>query len=349
MRILFLLWAVILILANSVVSVTACSHFAVSFGDTVFAAHNKDYPDVQPYSDWGYYYWCYPPSEEKHGRLMFGIADRVAASWAYPRSGVNDQGLFVDVSNTPNFNLWLHDDKPDFPGNRGDLRVAILENCSTVLEAIDFIACYDYPWNVIYLEPSQPVVQWNFQFLIADKHGDAVLIEAGNDGELNFTRKNGKYLHGTNFNTGDPWARYEEGYCGYPCERYEKAQEMLDTINSEKDLTLEYVHTVLKAICQQPTVGYSTIYNLSNGSLYLYRKGDFRERVVLYLEEELAKGEYNCTIDGLFESMTTASSIKAKHKTTSSVKTSTDAATSMGMLSFFLLLLLKVFLKKRRN
>ena len=58
----------------------------------------------------------------------------------------------------------------------------------------------------------------------ADRSGDAVVISAGQDGEIVLTRKDPGYgfLVSTNFNVANP-----SNAIDYPCWRYDKAHELL--------------------------------------------------------------------------------------------------------------------------
>lgn len=71
-----------------------------------------------------------------------------------------------------------------------------------------------------------------FQVHLADATGDAVVISAGKDGELAFTRKQkgDKYLISTNFNVANP-----ENCYNYPCWRYDIGAEMMDEIDDVDD------------------------------------------------------------------------------------------------------------------
>ena len=77
----------------------------------------------------------------------------------------------------------------------------------------------------------------SYQVFLADSTGDAIVISAGKDGEMAFTRrKPGEgYLVSTNFNRANP-----ENAWSYPCKRYDKAVEMLAKFHKENDLTGDY-------------------------------------------------------------------------------------------------------------
>jgi len=84
--------------------------------------------------------------------------------------------------------------------------------CSTVKEVIDWIN----------MHRRFPYMHDKLHF--ADKTGDAVIVSAGKDGEMVFTRKkNGDgFLVSSNFNVANPANGFD-----YPCWRYDKASQLL--------------------------------------------------------------------------------------------------------------------------
>lgn len=104
----------------------------------------------------------------------------------------------------------------------------------------------------------------------ADASGDAVIISAGADGELVFTRKSpgDSYLVSTNFNVANP----ENGY-GQD-SRYSTANRLLNKLVSrEGELTAQDAAGVLDAVHVGGGTSWtieSLVADLPNGIVYLY-------------------------------------------------------------------------------
>jgi len=133
-----------------------------------------------------------------------------------------------------------------------------------------------------------------YQINFADAKGDAVVISVDKNGELAFTRKKktDKYFVSTNFNKENP-----ENAFDYPCRRYNIATTMLERLNKENDLSVDYFKSILDSTHVEGSFNntlYSNIFDLSNGVIYLYHWHQFNEIVVLKVNEELAKGKIIC-------------------------------------------------------
>lgn len=172
---------------------------------------------------------------------------------------------------------------------RGNPGFIFLRECSTVEEVIAMAQTFDWGTSLPY------------QLHLADATGDAVVISAGSDGELAFTRKEmgDGYLVSTNFNL----AYYEKTERTGLCRRYDTAIGMLDKIENEDDLTMEYCTSILDAIhAEGPSVNtlYSNIFDLKEGIIYLYYWHQFDDVVTLRVQEELAKNPSPTRIIDLF-------------------------------------------------
>jgi hypothetical protein len=248
---------------------SSCTIFTVTAGDTVFFGNNEDY--ALP----GTYVWLMPsqvlqlPSEtiSLHGVIFFGFDDNNQPVDGYPQGGMNDQGLCCDGNGLP--------EAPLNPYPEREMPYAypfyqILWECSTVNDTIAWFKSH-------YLGSSLPG-----QFHFADATGDAVVISAGADGELAFTRMGTMtYLVSTNFNL----ANFGNGH--YPCTRYQTACSMLDEVESESNLTIDVCRDVLEAVHQEGITAYSNIFDLVKRDIYIYQKHDFSQVTKLNLAEEL--------------------------------------------------------------
>lgn len=252
----------------------SCTIFAASYGDAVMFGNNEDW--MLPTT----FYWVRLPGEDSHGGLYLGhrsakdIRSRGLDDIS-PQGGVNEKGLAFDYAALPEASLTPH---PELP-KKGDIMMRIQESCATVEEAIVMAKKHD--WG--------KALRW--QVLLADATGDAVVISAGKDGNLAFTRKppgNG-YLLTTNFNRANLENTFEDSF---PCWRYDKAVELLEKIKSEKDLTVSHFKSILDAVHIESAIGnteYSNVIDLKNGLIYLNHWHQYEETAIINVAEEIAK------------------------------------------------------------
>jgi serine/threonine-protein kinase len=256
----------------------SCTIFAASRGNTVLYGNNEDYNNPNTY------YWVRPPAEGTYGGVYLGF-DNFS-----PQGGINEKGLAFDYNALPEATLSPHPELPD----RGAIMRRIQQTCATVEEAITVARSYNWGDSI----------RW--QVLLADATGDAVVISAGPNGELAFTRKpqGDGYLVSTNFNRANPDNAFDGSY---PCWRYDKATEMLERIEAEADLTVDYFRSILDAVHIEGAVGntlYSNVFDLRQGLIYLYHWHQFDEVAVLNVAEELARAPSPTRIRDLFSKET---------------------------------------------
>jgi hypothetical protein len=249
----------------------SCTIFTASHSDTVLFGNNEDW--INPNT----YYWVAPPKGGDYGIVFLGFDN------FWPQGGINEKGLAFDVNALPKAALNPHPERPRIKNPFYEF----LKKCSTVKEVIDRVNSYSWESS------------WRAQVHVADRTGDAVVISAGPDGEIAFTRKqkgNG-YLISTNFNRANP----KNGR--YPCWRYDTAVAMLEKIRNEDDLTVDYLRSLLDAVHQEGPSGntvYSNIFDLKNGIIYLYHRHQFYEVAKLEVENELLKAPSPTRIRALF-------------------------------------------------
>ena len=248
---------------------SSCTIFTAAIGDTVLYGNNEDYPLS------GTFIWLMPAQEVQlpsetitiYGSIFFGFDGNDNAVDGYPQGGMNDQGLCCDGNGLPEAPLNPHPER-DTPYTYPFYQ--ILWECGTVNDTIAWFESH-------YLGTSLPG-----QFHFADATGDAVVVSAGSDGELAYTRiGNESYLVSTNFNLANP----SNG--NYPCNRYITACSLLDEISSENMLTIETCRTILEAVHQESITAYSNIFNLLTHKIYIYQNHDFSAVAEFNLDEEL--------------------------------------------------------------
>ena len=259
----------------------SCTIFTASYGDTVLFGNNEDW--INPNT----YYWVVPPKGGDYGVVYFGFDN------FWPQGGINEKGLAYDVNALPKAALNPH---PELPKVKNPF-YEFLRKCSTVEEVIDRVKSHSWESS------------WRAQLHVADGTGDAVIISAGPDGEIAFTRKqkgNG-YLVSTNFNRANP----KNGR--YPCWRYDTAVTMLEKIQDEDDLTADSFRSILDSVHQEgPSANtvYSNAFDLKHGIIYLYHWHQFDEVVKLNVAEEINKAPSPTRIRDLFSQKTVDQALK---------------------------------------
>jgi hypothetical protein len=127
------------------------------------------------------------------------------------------------------------------------------------------------------------------QMHFADTTGDAVIISAGTDGEMVFTRKasGDAFLVSTNFNVANP----SNGY-GYPCWRYDRAGERLgQLLAGDAPVTSRDITGVMDAVHVSSGSGWTIetmVADMVNGVVYVYFFYQYDRPLVLNVREELA-------------------------------------------------------------
>jgi hypothetical protein len=243
---------------------SGCTVFTISKGDQVFFGGNDDY--VNPDS----YYWVDPGDDERYGVIWIGTPDNV-------QQGVNEKGLAYDANGLPRVDVNPHPERKPIPRDYDQVHVQLLRECATVQEVIDWVNTHQ--WHTYMHDQMQ----------FADASGDAVIISAGPDGEMVFTRKQhgDGYLVSTNFNIANPSSGY-----GYPCWRYDTASEQLDELaNQEGEITVQDVAAVLDAVHVEDGASWtieSMVADLPNGIVYLYYFHQYDQPIVLKVADELA-------------------------------------------------------------
>jgi len=255
---------------------SGCTVFTVASDGCVLFGGNDDY--INPDS----YYWVDPGRAGQYGVIWAGRPDNV-------QQGVNEKGLAYDANSVPRTEVNPHGERLAVPGDYTVYPVRIMHECATVSEVV--------AWANVHRWHSYMHDQMHF----ADKTGDAVIISAGPGGELAFTRKpaGDGFLVSTNFNVANPANNY-----GYPCPRYQTAQQMLGALVSRAgDLAVPDAAQVLDAVHESSVMSWtieSMVADLPKGKVYLYYFHQFDRPVVLDVAAELAHPRASGPLSGLF-------------------------------------------------
>jgi choloylglycine hydrolase len=277
---------VFVLIANS--PTLACTVFFASDGRVALAGSNEDWADPNTQV------WFVPATKDNYGIVYFGFGNgeyppggvprhklkipeegitRINPKdlYGFPQGGMNEKGLFFDGASTEVIKPGPARGKKEYDGRLEDL---ILRNCATVGEVLKLLETYAF--NLV-----------QGQWMFADKTGDSVIIEAG---EV-IVRKRGAYQVMTNFLQ----SRIEPA--NVACPRYKLVSRSLAERN---DLSVDRVRSLLKATAQKYTI-YSTIFDLTNGDVYIHHHGDFDRTVKINLNQELKQGKRVLKIASLFK------------------------------------------------
>lgn len=255
---------------------SGCTVFTLSGGGRTFFGGNDDY--INPDS----YYWVDPGDDRNYGAIWIGQPDNV-------QQGVNEQGLAYDANGLPRVDVHPHAERIPVPGSYNSYPIHILHECATIEEVIAWVQTHR--WHSFMHD----------QMHFADAAGDAVIISAGKDGEVVFTRKppGDGFLVSTNFNVANP-----ANSNSYPCWRYDRAEELLGRLlNRGEQLTAEDAAGVLRAVHVEAGSGWtisSMVADLPGGLVYLYYFYQFDQPVVLNVKEELAGSRPPGPLSSLF-------------------------------------------------
>jgi len=244
---------------------SGCSIITISKGDSVFFGGNDDY--INPDS----YYWVEPGDSSKYGVIWIGTQDD-------PQQGVNEKGLAYDSNGLPRFEINPHPERIPVKGEYYPHYIMqIMHECARVEEVISWVNLH------------QHLPYMHDQLHFADATGDAVIISAGKDGEMVFTRKpqGDGFLVSTNFNVANP----SNGF-GYPCWRYDKATELMkQLIAREGPVTSKDARDVMDAVHVSKGSSWTIetmLADLVHGNVYIYYFFQYDRPVVLNVKYELS-------------------------------------------------------------
>jgi hypothetical protein len=251
-----------------------CTVLTVSRGSQVFFGGNDDYFNRDST------YWVDPGGAGRYGAIYFGKPDNV-------QQGFNEKGLAYDANGLPKAAVTSHPGRKPVYGGYTSYPIRILQECATVEEVIAWVQ--EHQWHEMMHD----------QLHFADATGDAVVISAGPDGKVALTRKpaGDGFLVSTNFNLANPSSG------GYPCWRYNRAEEMLEQIRDQDELTAERVASIMEAVHVEGPSGwtlYSLVADLRERLVYVYFMFQYDAPIVLSIDEEIAQPQNSRPLSEFF-------------------------------------------------
>jgi hypothetical protein len=301
-----------------------CTVLTVSQGDRVFFGGNDDYINRNSA------YWVDPGRATRYGAIYFGEPDNV-------QQGFNEKGLAYDANGLPLAPVSAHSGRKPVFGGYTSYPIQILRECATVEEVIAW--AQEHRWHTAMRD----------QLHFADATGDAVVISAGPDGKVAFTRKpaGDGFLVSTNFNLADP----SNGE--YPCWRYSRAEEMLSEIQNQDELTVERVASIMDAVHVEGPSGwtlYSVVADLRQRLVYVYFMFQYDAPIVLSIDEEIAQPHPSRPLSELFPEETQRRADQAYQRLMArSARCNTAGFIWLGLVTASLVALLLVVRPGRRG
>jgi hypothetical protein len=213
-----------------------------------------------------------PATEKYFGRVVFGYDD------APFQGGMNDRGLFID-GNALRPTGWSP--VPGKPTFAGVVIMVVLGTCATCEDVRAFFEQYNVPGL------------GRARFPVADRTGASMVVEYGQGG-VQFVKSDTWYQIATNF----VMSNVEGG--DYPCWRYRAADKIMSGAGQLSERLIREVLEKTRQTGGSRTV-YSNIYDLKNGVVLTYNRGNFDQAVEMNLAEELRKGGRRVDLESLFK------------------------------------------------
>jgi hypothetical protein len=267
----------VLVWILSIETVSACTIFTVTDGQSLFFCGNEDNSEAFQWR-----IWFDPATENKYGRAFLGF--RIGNNLDVPMAGVNDQGLAIDLSAVSYAPINIRTERETF---EGAIFTKWLADCATVNQVREQLLTY----NVIDLEKNPN------QIHVADGTGNAMVIGVDSDGELNTTDISGGYLVSTNFNLNN---KDQLDYELHNSGRYNTTATGLETLLKNSDLGVDGCRDILEEIALNPGLGYGYVVDLNQRRIYIYSHDDFERTAVLDINDELTKGSHSYALETLY-------------------------------------------------
>jgi len=308
------------LLSNVGTVYSGCSIITVSKGNHVFFGGNDDYINSDSY------YWVEPGDSTKYGVVWVGTPDN-------PQQGINEKGLAYDANGLPRFELKTHSDRIPVPGGYQMYCMGIMHDCATVQEVIDWVQKHQH----------YPYMQDQLHF--ADASGDAVILSAGENGEIVFTRKapGDGFLVSTNFNVANHANNYS-----FPCWRYDKANELLGAMIETNDpLSFRNVTAVMDVVHLEKRSSWTIstlVADLVTGDFRIYYFFQYDRPVVLNVKKELANPRDPGPLSKLFPEDVQEEAAKRFHAAQCGIRT--NKLVGIGWPIILLISLILLFLNR---
>ena len=263
-KIIVTIFAVLILVFSLGQTALGCSMFKLTMYGKTMVGNNEDY--WNPNSR----IWFEQGKVNEYGAVYVGYDD------FWPQGGMNQAGLVFDGFSMDY--LAINDTL-----GKKSLDVNFLRYIMKKYSAVDDVKKYLSQYNLHGLETSM--------FLFIDKTGKYLVVE----GDSLITGNNQSYVL-SNFY---PSQIKDENEINIPI--YHKGKRLLE---SKKDTSISFCSSVMDTMHQERNWGagtmYTTIYDLKEGTIYLYFFRDYTHVVKFNLNQELKKKDYSLVIPDLF-------------------------------------------------
>lgn len=258
------IFAVLILVCILVQNTLGCSMFKLTMYGKTMVGNNEDY--WNPNSR----IWFEQGNGNEYGAVYLGYDN------FWPQGGMNQAGLVFDGFSMDY--LAIND-----TSGKKSLDVNFLKYIMKKYSSVDDVKNYLSQYNLHGLETSM--------FLFIDKTGKYLVVE----GDSLITGNNQSYIL-TNFY---PSQIKEEKDINIPL--YHKGKKFLE---SHKDTSISFCSSMMDTMHQERNWGagtmYTTIYDLTEGTVNLYFFRDYTQVVKFNLTQELKKKDYSLIIPDLF-------------------------------------------------
>jgi len=255
--------AFLFLLSNNAQMVYSCSMAKITMHGKTMVGNNEDYWDLDTRI------WFEPGSNENFGAVYIGLNN------LYPQGGINEAGLAFDYFATEYKEVKNFSGKKDLPP---EIEKLILQTCSTVEDVKSVLSQYN-------LRTYSEVIA-----LYVDKTGKYLIVE----GDSLIIGDDPYYLQASFYPSCTP------NLDDVAIPFYQKGRQLL---SNRKDTSLDFCTMLMDTMHQDWNFGgtlYTTIYDLTDGIIYLYFNYDYSTYVKFNIADELKKGKRTLSIPELF-------------------------------------------------
>ncbi len=242
----------------------SCSMFKITMQGKTMVGNNEDYWNPNDRI------WFEKGVKGEYGAMYVGFDN------FWPQGGMNQAGLVFDG--------FAEDYKAisDTSGKKAlstNFLKEIMRSCASVFEVKKYLSRF----NLSGLETSM--------FFFVDKSGKYLIAE----GDSLIIGDKESYIV-SNF-----YPSQEKNECDIPLSFYQKGRRYLE---NSKDTSISFCTSVMDTMHQERVWGagtmYTTVYDLTEGTIYLYFFRDYTHVIKFNLDKELSKNNHSLTIPELF-------------------------------------------------
>lgn len=247
-------------------SIYACSMFKITEAGKTIVGNNEDWISANAEI------WFEPAKEGKFGVAYVGFINH------FPQGAINEAGLVFDVFVT---------DYLPVENTQGKQKVRPLDVTHQIMRNLENV--YEVK---AYFEKIDLSYMAGGVYMFVDKKGDYLIVE----GDLLTIGHEAYYVQSNFIPSVNPSPQDVKNV-----DHYQKGIEFVQNYRPER--TMSYCASVMNSM-QQETTQYTSIYDLSTGTIELYHYHNYEHVIRFNLAEELGKGVHAYNIPELFPAKT---------------------------------------------